>query len=670
VTGEKEANDRLPEGEAAIRGIEPWKAARCLTDTRVTVTALGAVAAEPFRAHLHSVRVRTGEPGDLGVVLTDDYLGPGLQAYNRQALADGRTWLLVKPVGSQIWLGPIFRPGETGCWECLAHRLVRNRGAVGSVRVKKVSAGSFPVARDVTPAALQLAWDMAAAETARWVVNDGGSDLEGKIVTLDVRGGQTRTHVLVRRPQCPACGRPDDGRDRAVAPLVLQSCTKTFTEDGGHRVARPEETLARYQHHVSPISGAVSRLERLGPSGDGLLHVFVAGANPARRTRTAAGIRRVFRSWSSGKGTSELQARASGLCESLERFSGTFQGDEPRRKARLLDLGGAALEPNACMLFSERQYLERGAWNARGSRYSLVPVAFDVEAEIDWTPVWSLTRQEERYLPTSYCYFGYPDPPGADSCDACSNGSAAGNTLEEAVLHGFLELVERDSVALWWYNRVRRPGVRLDSFADPYLERLLAFLRGRRRDLWVLDLTSDTQVPAFAALSRRTDQPEERILMGFGAHLDPRVAVLRAVTEHNQMLAMVLDEVGEKPVDAIRDSGTVAWLKTATLANQPYLVPDACTLREAGDCPRRWSGDLKEDVLACQALVEGLGMEMLVLDQTRPDIGMPVVKVFVPGLRHFWPRFAPGRLYEVPVRLGWLPRPLTEEQINPIPMFL
>jgi hypothetical protein len=46
------------------------------------------------------------------------------------------------------------------------------------------------------------------------------------------------------------------------------------------------------------------------------------------------------------------------------------------------------------------------------------------------------------------------------------------------------------------------------------------------------------------------------------------------------------------------------------------------------------------------------------------------LKVIVPGLRHFWARFAPGRLYDVPVRLGWLPQPLAEEQLNPIPMFL
>src|SRR5262249_12196412 len=165
------------------------------------------------------------------------------------------------------------------------------------------------------------------------------------ILTLDVRGWQAQTHVVVRRPQCPACGRPDDYRDRAIAPLVLQSRPKTFTEDGGHRGSRPEETLARYEHHVSPISGAGSLLGKHGPTGDGAFHVYLAGANPATRSRTLRGLRRGFRSSASGKGTSDLQAKASGLGEALERFSGIFQGDEPRRRARLRELGGAALPP-------------------------------------------------------------------------------------------------------------------------------------------------------------------------------------------------------------------------------------------------------------------------------------------------------------------------------------
>ena len=75
-------------------------------------------------------------------------------------------------------------------------------------------------------------------------------------------------------------------------------------------------------------------------------------------------------------------------------------------------------------------------------------------------------------------------------------------------------------------------------------------------------------------------------------------------------------------------------------------------------------------MLHCQQLVERQGLELLVLDQTRPDIGLPVVKVVVPGLRHFWSRYAPGRLYDIPVRLGWLGAPLAEEQLNPLPMVL
>jgi ribosomal protein S12 methylthiotransferase accessory factor len=77
-----------------------------------------------------------------------------------------------------------------------------------------------------------------------------------------------------------------------------------------------------------------------------------------------------------------------------------------------------------------------------------------------------------------------------------------------------------------------------------------------------------------------------------------------------------------------------------------------------------------EDVAAIQAGFESRGMEVLVLDQTRPDVGLPVVKVIVPGMRHFWARLGPGRLYDVPVQLGRLATPTLYEELNPIPMFL
>jgi ribosomal protein S12 methylthiotransferase accessory factor len=121
----------------------------------------------------------------------------------------------------------------------------------------------------------------------------------------------------------------------------------------------------------------------------------------------------------------------------------------------------------------------------------------------------------------------------------------------------------------------------------------------------------------------------------------------------------------------IDDRETLEWLDTATLAKQPYLVadPDRVPVRHA-DFPLQHSGDLLDDIDHCRRIVEARGMEVLVLDQTRADIGMPVAKVVVPGLRHLHARFGPGRLYDVPVAMGWLGAPRDESGLNPVWMFL
>jgi ribosomal protein S12 methylthiotransferase accessory factor len=58
-------------------------------------------------------------------------------------------------------------------------------------------------------------------------------------------------------------------------------------------------------------------------------------------------------------------------------------------------------------------------------------------------------------------------------------------------------------------------------------------------------------------------------------------------------------------------------------------------------------------------------LETLIVDLTRPDVGLPVVKVIIPGLRPFWARFAPGRLYDVPSAMGWTAARLSEQELNP-----
>jgi bacteriocin biosynthesis cyclodehydratase domain-containing protein len=672
-----EEEEALPSGQAALwasQKVAPQKAAQRLAERSVVVRSLGAEAG-PLRQLLKALHVRVADDGPADVVLTDSYLRSELQAHNAEAVSASRPWLLVKPSGRQVWIGPLFRPGQTGCWWCLAHRMRANSPVATYLQERNGCGGA--VINDVaaTPATLQVAWGLAANAIASWVVHGDLPELNGKVQTLDLPTWRLQTHTLIRLPYCPVCSDPQPSfgpAGRQVLSLHRESAKKTFTGDGGHRVVPPEETLARYGHHVSPITGAVPLLEPAAPANDGVLHVYVAGSNLARPHMNLAQLRGDLRTLSAGKGITDVQARASALCEGLERYSGVFRGDEPRHRTRMCQLGEAAVPLGDCLLFSERQYRQRETCNAAsGSRFSFIPVPFDPEAEIEWSPVWSLTRSEVRHLPTAFCYFDYPQPDEQTFCVACSNGNAAGNTLEEAILQGFLELVERDSVALWWYNRLRRPGVDLDSFDEPYLGRLETFLQKHGRTFWVLDLTADLGIPVFASVTRRTDGPPEQVLLGFGAHLDPRIALLRAVTEMNQMLsAPLLEPEGKELGDPSADPETARWLKTATVANHPYLLPAEGSPRTAASYPQTWADNVLEDVHRCQALVEGRGMEMLVLDQTRPEVGLPVVKVIVPGLRHFWARLAPGRLYDVPVALGWLPRPLAEEELNPVPMFL
>jgi thiazole/oxazole-forming peptide maturase SagD family component len=274
-------------------------------------------------------------------------------------------------------------------------------------------------------------------------------------------------------------------------------------------------------------------------------------------------------------------------------------------------------------------------------------------------------------VPAAFVFHGFQGA-GARYCAGDSNGLAGGNCLEEAILQGFLELVERDAIALWWYNRARRPGVDLSGWDDPWVDDVLSLYERLGRDVWALDLTTDLGVPTYAALSALRRDTEQDIIFGFGAHLDARIALIRALTELNQMLPTVLQtrEVRRRRLlpeftDAVR------WWDEATVEGEPYLLPSSgVPLRTLSSKRTAEAGDLRDDVLSCVERARAVGCEVLVHDLTRPDVGFPVAKVIVPGLRHFWRRLGPGRLYDVPVRMGWVAGRLDEEELNPVSMFV
>ncbi|KOU36506.1 hypothetical protein ADK54_33330 [Streptomyces sp. WM6378] len=646
-----------------------------IADGSLDITALGSTSAAPFAqaAAASGIRVRDRD-GDLALVLADDYLDPALDSLNSNCLDRGCPWLLVRPAGARIWIGPLFQPGRTGCWHCLAVRLRGNR-MVDSFVQSSLSLERIPVtATAAGPGAADIAGRLAVLQAAKWLAGVRTDDL-AEVFALDTVTLEGERHRLTRRPQCPACGDPGVQTKAASRPVVFRPQQKAGTTDGGHRARDPEAFVETYGHHVSPLTGVVSELVKFDTrtadaDGAGLLHSYIAGFNAAVHQGGFKALRSGLRSMSGGKGRSDAQARASALGEGVERYSGIFQGDEPRRRASYRELGPEeAIHPNALQLYSARQYAERETWNSRTSGFHHVWRPLDEDARVEWTPVWSLTRGRHVHVPTAHLYFEHPE--AADGfAGGDSNGCAAGASPEDAALQGLMELVERDSVALWWYNRVRRPAVDLSSFDDPYFAQWQAAYRRMGRQTWVLDLTSDLGIPAVAALARRTTGPVEELLLGFGAHFDIGIAISRAMTEVNQFLPHV--GAGSPAPGAYRfdEPDHVRWWTTATLANQPYLQPLDGPARTRDAYPAPPPRDLYADLKTAQEAVEAAGMEMLVLDQTRVDVGLPVVKVLVPGLRHFWPRYAPGRLYDVPVGLGWLSEPTSEDDLNPIGMFL
>ena len=585
---------------------------------------------------LEGAGVRCAKESFMTVVVTDDYLRPELAAINEAALLCAKPWCLVKTIGSRPLLGPVLSPPHTACWECLAFWLRNGRPVEELLR----RIGAAPERTNLPAAGLdatvRTASGFAALAIARVLASDPAfpeGAIGGQLLELDLAALRTIPHAVVRRPQCPACG---DARLMASVgerPIELREVQRTHCSDGGYRQRTPRETFARYQHLISPVTGAVTHVVPIPARDTELRSVFASGYLVC--PSTGVPDKNVFDKVCAGKGRTREQAKTSALCEALERFSGVYQGDEARVRASRAELGSAAFSPAELLNFSDAQYRQPQPQQRVQDVREWVPQPLDSDTPIDWTLGWSLTRNERRYVPLSYCYSETPDASGTAYCRSNGNGVAAGNCLEEATLHGLLELVERDAVGIWWYNRLSRPGVDLGSFQDSYFDALETDYARLGWRLWALDLTHDLSIPTIVALAH---QPEaDRWAIGFGSHLEPHLAVQRALTELNQLF----EPVGKRraPWDCDR------------LTDREYLFPNPqLPVVTAGDFPRLGGQELSADIRECQKRLEAAGLELTLIDKSRPDIGLSVVQVVVPGLRHFGLDLPPAGCTRCPAR--------------------
>lgn len=121
-----ESNDFFEPEQAAYwesLGFNASKLAHILQQKSIGLTTIGKVDVQLFEAACTQAQLCMSDNADIQLVLTDDYNAAELQLLNQKFEQYKTPWLLAKPTGTQLWLGPTFVPGETACWECLHHRL-------------------------------------------------------------------------------------------------------------------------------------------------------------------------------------------------------------------------------------------------------------------------------------------------------------------------------------------------------------------------------------------------------------------------------------------------------------------------------------------------------------------------------------------------------------------
>jgi len=357
-----------------------------------------------------------------------------------------------------------------------------------------------------------------------------------------------------------------------------------------------------------------------------------------------------------GRGMTNEQAVQSCLGEAVELISSCFWGNETIIESSCEQASQEAVAIEDLVFVSDQQYRDRAGWNERLAGFAQLPnrkpdvtCRYCIEAK-------SLTESRRVLVPARYALIGYPDvSPSGQNYVGNSTGCAAAPSFDEAIVAGFLELVERDAAAIWWYGKHARSALDLSGLEKP--QEISRWLVDSGRNCQVLDISTDLEVPVCAALSARPDG--SGLGLGFAAHFDVRIAIEAALTELVQQA--LASDIQRQVRSGSADARVL--IAPAELTLDPELVPTTAI----SWCEIRCAVGAQLSPQSCAEICRRQGLELLVVDLTRHNLGVPVVRSIVPGLRQTLPAFAAGRLYDVPKRLGWPNQPV-ENELNQQPL--
>ncbi len=390
---------------------------------------------------------------------------------------------------------------------------------------------------------------------------------------------------------------------------VAHTADKGFYR-GTQRTAPPEQTLERIWE-AAPTVGLtrladVTGLDRIGiPT--------VVGYRPNSPTLTVSG----------GKGFTTLAAMVSAGMEAVEIWHA-----ENLRHDVLLETH-AALDDLAMTVPDHQLPL---------TRHSL----FDRHRPEPWVMGWDLMAQRAVAVPFAIVSMGNTAHvtnrrwmPFA----AGSNGLAGGNHILEALAAALYEVVERDAIAC---SRQVDGGmnqrVDLDTITNPLVRSLIDRFDAAGVTAYLFDCTVDTEVPTYMAIVADRRDASMGLYRGYGAHLDPSIAMIRALTEAAQARLLLI--AGSRDDYFTRDQRMNRFMGDGRRGHFDAIPVTATADRHQSGATTSFG----EDVTIVLDRLRRAGLEQaIVVDLTDPDLQIPVVRVVVPGLEgYMFDYYRPG----------------------------
>jgi len=387
--------------------------------------------------------------------------------------------------------------------------------------------------------------------------------------------------------------------------MEFKSCPKLYRKET-HRVKSPEETFDIISSLVE-VAGItrvadITKLDRLN------IPVF-----SCIRPGAADGAISVY----NGKGVTTMAARVSAIMEGLERYSAELQATDPLTTGKY---------PDMC---EEYEILDPAEL--------ILPEDVGPDAAVPWTVGHEIISDdagnlilEELFVPAAAVY--HPLPSHFYSLFRTgTNGIASGNTLEEAAFHALCEVIERDA---WSLCEAGKTGGKLIvDIEDEDIAGLLNSFQEAGVFVLLRDITSDIGLPTIVAVSDDVSLKDPTLLcLGMGTHSSPKIAALRALTEVAQSRAT--------QIHGARDDATIAdvrkqigYERTKRLNAKWFDETDTVRFSELKDLS---ADDFLDEIKNTAALLNRAGLQtVIVKDLTRPELGIPVVRVIVPGLESY-----------------------------------